>query len=104
MVRWRQIALVALAVLVLAAGLPMAGRAQSQVVVRAAMSGQVLPLRLAAAGQAVKHGDPLVFVQTTTGSAVPAAVAPIDGQVVQVMVSAGDFVHIGDAVVAIAPH
>ena len=52
----------------------------------------------------MKQGDPLLFVKTTTGSAVPAAVAPIAGQVSQVMVGVGDFVNIGDPVVAITPH
>ncbi|HYM69781.1 MAG TPA: hypothetical protein VEZ44_09315 [bacterium] len=109
MTRWWQVGLVGLVVVALAVVLPAAGVAQSPVVVRAAMSGQVLPLRLATAGQMVKRGDPLVFVQTrtsptTTGGAVPAAVATVDGQVTQVMVGPGDFVNIGDAVVVITPH
>jgi len=97
--RW----LVALVVIALAVGLPAALHAQTERVVRSAISGQVLALRLATNGQAVKQGDPLVFVRTTTGSAVPAAVAPVDGQVTQVLVSAGDFVNIGDPVAAITP-
>ena len=109
MTRWWQIGFVGLAVVALAVALPAAGLAQSAIVVRAAMSGQVLPLRLATVGEMVKRGDPLVFVQTrtsptTTGGAVPAAVATVDGQVTQVMVGVGDFVNIGDAVVAITPH
>jgi len=103
--RWRQIAVASLVVIILAGSLGAVGRAQNApLVVRSVLSGQVIALRLATTGQAVKHGDPLVFVQTSTGGAVPAAVAPVDGQVVQVMVGPGDFVHIGDAVVAIAPH
>lgn len=113
MIRWWQGGFVGLAVVALAVALPAAGVAQSPVqgpvVIRAAMSGQVLPLRLATTGQMVKRGDPLVFVQTrtsptTTGGAVPAAVATVDGQVTQVMVGAGDFVNIGDPVVTITPH
>jgi biotin carboxyl carrier protein len=77
--------------------------AQNTVVVRAAISGQVLPLQLVAVGQAVHQGDPLVFVRTSTGGAVPAARATIDGQVVQVMVGPGDHVNIGDPVAAIQP-
>ncbi len=105
MVRWRQVAVASLAAVILAGSLGVAaGRAQNApLVVRSVLSGQVIALRLATTGQTVRHGDPLVFVQTTTGGAVPAAVAPVDGQVVQVMVGPGDFVHIGDAVVAIAP-
>lgn len=77
--------------------------AQTTVVVRAAISGQVLPLQLVAVGQAVHQGDPLLFVRTSTGGAVPAARATIDGQVVQVMVGPGDHVNIGDPVAAIQP-
>ena len=95
---------VAVVVAALLAALPVTGRAQNAVVVRSAISGQVLPLRLATNGQTVKQGDPLLFVKTTTGSAVPAAVAPVAGQVSQVMVGVGDFVNIGDPVVAITPH
>lgn len=106
--RLRHVGLVGLTVVALAVALPAASVAQSVIVVRAAMSGQVLPLRLATVGEMVKRGDPLVFVQTrtsttTTGGAVPTAVAPVDGQVTQVMVGTGDFVNIGDAVVAITP-
>ncbi len=75
--------------------------AQSTVVVRAAISGQVLPLQLVAVGQAVHQGDPLLFVRTSTGGAVPAARATIDGRVVQVLVGPGDHVNIGDPVAAI---
>ncbi len=67
----------------------------------ATLSGQVLPLQLAQVGQVVHAGDPLVFVRTTTGGAVPAARAPIDGRVVQVLVRPGDHVNIGDAVVVL---
>jgi len=102
--RWQALGLIMLAAALLAAVLPLTGHAQNVVVVRSAISGQVLPLRLATNGQMVKQGDPLVFVRTTTGSAVPAAVAPVAGQVTQVMVGVGDFVNIGDPVVAITPH
>lgn len=71
------------------------------VLVRSGISGQVLPLQLVAVGQTVKLGDALVFVRTTTGSAIPAARATADGKVVQVMVRVGDFVNIGDPVAVI---
>lgn len=71
------------------------------VVVRSGISGQVLPLQLASVGQAVKLGDTLVFVRTSTGSAIPAARATANGKVIQVMVRVGDFVNIGDPVAVI---
>lgn len=71
------------------------------VVVRSVISGQVLPLQLAAVGQAVKLGDTLIFVRTSTGSASPAARATANGKIVQVMVRVGDFVNIGDPVAVI---
>ena len=78
-------------------------RAQSaaNVVVRSGISGQVLPLQLASVGQPVKLGDALVFVRTSTGSAIPAARATADGKVIQVLVRVGDFVNIGDPVAVI---
>jgi biotin carboxyl carrier protein len=80
-----------------------AGSAQTaaNVVVRSGISGQVLPLQLATVGQTVKLGDTLVFVRTSTGSAIPAARATTDGKVIQVMVRVGDFVNIGDPVAVI---
>ena len=72
--------------------------------VRVTVSGEVLPLQLAKVGQAVKQGEPLVFIRgTTSGAAVPAAVASVSGKVVQVMVRPGDHVNIGDPVAAIQP-
>jgi len=72
--------------------------------VRVTVSGEVLPLQLAKVGQAVKQGEPLVFIRgTTSGAAVPAAVASVNGKVVQVMVRPGDHVNIGDPVAAIQP-
>ena len=74
------------------------------VTVPVTVSGEVLPLQLAKVGQTVKQGQPLVFIRgTTSGAAVPAAVAPANGQVVQVMVRPGDHVNIGDPVAAIQP-
>ncbi len=93
----------ALAIAVAAVVCVSVAHAQTTVVVRAAISGQVLPLQLVAVGQAVHQGDPLLFVRTSTGGAVPAARATIDGQVVQVMVGPGDHVNIGDPVAAIQP-
>ncbi|MHB8730514.1 MAG: biotin/lipoyl-containing protein [bacterium] len=73
----------------------------SNVVVRSGISGAVLPLQLAVVGQAVKLGDTLVFVRTSTGSAIPAARATANGKIIQVMVRVGDFVNIGDPVAVI---
>src|SRR5205807_3696848 len=51
-----------------------------------------------------RQGDPLVFLRgTSSGAAVPGAVASVDGQVVQVMVRPGDRVNIGDVVAVIQP-
>jgi biotin carboxyl carrier protein len=73
----------------------------ANVVVRSGISGQVLPMQLVVVGQTVKLGDTLVFVRTTTGSAIPAARATANGKVIQVMVRSGDFVNIGDPVAVI---
>jgi len=86
----------------LLAALP--GTSQTQTAVAlAALAGQVLPLQLAVVGEAVHQGDPLMFVSTTTGAAVPAARSPVDGQVVEVLVQPGQYVNIGDPVVVIHP-
>lgn len=71
------------------------------VVVRSGISGQVLPLQLAVVGQTVKLGDTLIFVRTSTGSAIPAARATANGKIIQVLVRVGDFVNIGDPVAVI---
>jgi biotin carboxyl carrier protein len=97
---------IALVVLVLAGLSPFGGPTASaqtapNVVVRSGISGQVLPLQLATVGQAVKLGDTLVFVRTSTGSAIPAARATANGKIIQVMVRVGDFVNIGDPVAVI---
>ncbi|HYM90539.1 MAG TPA: hypothetical protein VEW91_02750 [bacterium] len=77
---------------------------QANVLVRVVISGEVLPLQLAKVGQVVRQGDPLVFLRgTSSGAAVPGAVASVDGQVVQVMVRPGDRVNIGDVVAVIQP-
>ncbi len=80
-----------------------AAHAQSTVIAYAAISGQVQPVSLASVGQPVKQGDILLFVRTTTGGAIPAARAPVDGRVVHVMVNPGDHVNIGDPVAVIEP-
>ncbi len=98
---YRWAAGVAVGIVIAAVGCVPVVQAQTTVVVRAAISGQVLPLQLVAVGQAVHQGDPLLFVRTTTGGAVPAARATIDGRVVQVLVGPGDHVNIGDPVAAI---
>jgi pyruvate carboxylase len=75
---------------------------QAAVLIRVVISGEVLPLQLARVGQVVKQGDALVFLRgTSSGASVPAAVASVDGQVVQVMVRPGDRVNIGDVVAVI---
>lgn len=96
---------VALLVLATAALAAAPGTAQqTTVLVRVVISGEILPLQLATVGQAVKQGDTLVFVRgTTSGAAVPAAVASVDGRVVQVRVRPGDRVNIGDVVAVIQP-
>lgn len=96
---------VALVVIGLAALAPSsATAAQPNVLVRVVISGEVLPLQLAQVGQIVKQGDPLIFLRgNTSGASVPAAVASVDGQVVQVMVRPGDRVNIGDVVAVIQP-
>ncbi len=77
---------------------------QANVLVRVVISGEVLPLQLAKVGQIVKQGDALIFLRgTTSGAAVPAAVASVDGTVAQVMVRPGDRVNIGDVVAVIQP-
>jgi biotin carboxyl carrier protein len=77
---------------------------QAAVLIRVVISGEVLPLQLARVGQVVKQGDALVFLRgTSSGASVPAAVASVDGRVVQVMVRPGDRVNIGDVVAVIQP-
>jgi biotin carboxyl carrier protein len=83
------------------AGTAASAQTAANVVVRSGISGQVLPLQLVAVGQTVKLGDALIFVRTTTGSAIPAARATADGKVIQVLVRVGDFVNIGDPVAVI---
>lgn len=96
------VALVVAGIAALAAGPGTAG--QASVLVRVVISGEVLPLQLAAVGQTVKQGDPLVFLRgSTSGAAVPAAVASVDGRVVEVRVRPGDRVNIGDVVAVIQP-
>ena len=95
------IAALALAVLPPLGGTVGSAQTASNVVVRSGISGQVLPLQLVAAGQPVKLGDTLVFVRTSTGSAIPAARATANGKIIQVMVRVGDFVNIGDPVAVI---
>jgi biotin carboxyl carrier protein len=93
-----------LTVLTLAAvGVHAATAQPAAIPVRAAISGEVLPLQLAMVGQVVKQGDAVLFVRSTTVGAVPAARAPVDGQVIQVLVRPGDHVNIGDVVAAIQP-
>ncbi len=69
----------------------------------AAISGQVQPLQFAQVGQTVKQGDILLFVRTSTGGAIPAARAPVDGRVARVLVNVGDSINIGDPVAVIEP-
>jgi biotin carboxyl carrier protein len=77
---------------------------RAPVVVHAALAGTVVSQGLVRAGQAVRQGDPLVYVQTRTGAAPAlAAVAPSNGQVTRVMVTPGQTINIGDAVVELQP-
>jgi biotin carboxyl carrier protein len=91
---------IAVVAMALAVGVVSAQTA-ANVVVRSGISGSVLPLQLVTVGQPVKLGDTLVFVRTSTGSAIPAARATTNGKVIQVMVRVGDFVNIGDPVAVI---
>jgi biotin carboxyl carrier protein len=87
-----------------ATSLMAAAQQANTVIVRVSVSGEVLPLQLAKVGQAVKQGEPLIFIRgTTSGAAVPAAVASVGGKIVEVMVRPGDHVNIGDPVAAIQP-
>jgi hypothetical protein len=81
--------------------LPMSAMAEeATVLIRVSQSGEVLPLQLATANQVVKQGTPLVFVRAFgSQAAVPAAIAPVDGRVVEVTVKVGQRVSIGDGVV-----
>jgi len=105
MASFRRVLCLALVILGLFALFPPAAPAQqANVLVRVVISGEVLPLQLAKVGQVVKQGDALIFLRgTTSGAAVPAAVASVDGEVVQVMVRPGDHVNIGDVVAVIQP-
>jgi biotin carboxyl carrier protein len=94
------LAAIAAAVLITAPAFP--AHAQTEAVVSVVISGQVLPLQLATVGQVVTRGTPLMFVRTTTGAATPAAVTTMDGRVTRVFVRVGQYVNIGDPVVAIA--
>jgi len=88
----------------IAALIPAVAQQQSPVPVRVVISGEVLPIQLVRVDQVVKEGEPIVFVKgATAGAAVPAAVAPVNGRVVQVGVRPGDHVNIGDVVAVIQP-
>lgn len=102
--RWLAIAAIVLAGAAFA-GHPAPVHAQqgNEKIAYAAISGQVQPLQFAQVGQTVRQGDILLFVRTSTGGAIPAARAPVDGTVVRVLVNIGDSVNIGDAVAVIAP-
>jgi biotin carboxyl carrier protein len=81
-----------------------ADAAPRQVVeVRATLRGEVLPDGLAAPGDDVREGDPLVYVRTQTGRGV-AARAPVDGRVVEVLVRPGAVIReLGVVVARIEP-
>jgi biotin carboxyl carrier protein len=79
---------------------PAATAEQATVLIRVSQSGEVLPLALVRADQVVKKGTPLVFVRTFgSNAAVPAAIAPVDGRVVEVAVRVGQRINLGDGVV-----
>jgi multidrug resistance efflux pump len=101
--RWAKYLVLMIAALS-ATSLMAAAQQANTVIVHVSVSGEVLPLQLARVGQSVKQGEPLVFIRgTTSGAAVPAAVASVGGKIVQVMVRPGDHVNIGDPVAAIQP-
>jgi biotin carboxyl carrier protein len=97
----------ALIVVLLLAGLVIAATVMAQrspVLARAAIAGEVVAQHLIQAGQVVKQGDPLVYVQSATRSdPALAGVAPIDGRVTRVTVRPGSHVNIGDIVATIQP-
>jgi biotin carboxyl carrier protein len=67
--------------------------------VKATLRGEVLADGLAAVGDDVREGDPVVFVRTQTGRGV-AARAPVDGRVVEVLVRPGTVIREFGMVVA----
>lgn len=67
--------------------------------VRATLTGEVLPEGLVRPGQAVRDGDPLLYVRTLVGRAV-AARAPEDGTVLEVLVRPGQVLREKGMVVA----
>jgi biotin carboxyl carrier protein len=67
--------------------------------VRATLRGEVVADGLARVGDQVSEGDPLVYVRTQIGRA-PAARAPVDGRVAEVLVSPGTEIRELGAVVA----
>lgn len=66
--------------------------------VRATLTGEVMEEGLVRPGQAVRDGDPLVYVRTLVGRAV-AARAPADGSIVEVLVRPGQLIQEKGAVV-----
>jgi len=64
------------------------------------LTGTVLAQGLVVTGQIVKQGDIIVMVDTIAGPA-PAARANVKGKVTEVLVKAGDTIHVGQIVVRI---
>jgi biotin carboxyl carrier protein len=67
--------------------------------IRATIAGKVLEEGLVQAGDAVRDGDPVVWVRTAAGPAA-AARASADGVVVEVLVRPGDVIRRPGTVVA----
>jgi multidrug efflux pump subunit AcrA (membrane-fusion protein) len=92
----------AMIVLLAAPMLPAAAsQTTTSVVVRSGVAGEVLPLHLAVAGQAVRLGNALLYVRNAYGRPVVAARATATGRIVQMYIDVGDSVHVGDPVAEI---
>lgn len=98
----RLVVLGTLTVLAVAAVLPL-GAAVRVTEVKATLTGEVLEFGLVRVGDAVRDGDPLVYVRTLVGRGV-AARAPHDGVVQEVLVRPGQMIaEKGTVVVRLAP-
>jgi len=67
--------------------------------IRATLAGEVLEKGLVHIGDAVRDGDPVVWVRAVTGPA-PAARASAEGVIAEVLVRPGDVIRKPGAVVA----
>ena len=96
MKRFKVVMLLALIVLLIPATL-FAGQVVDH---SSVLTGTVLAQGLVTTGQIVKQGDIVVMVDTIAGPA-PAARANVKGKVTEVLVKAGDTIHVGQIVARI---